>query len=61
MKKLQFTEAFGNFEPGDVIEVEDDAAYDTAYLREAPEGAETPKKSKKPAEAPRAPLYPKRD
>ena len=36
MKTLEFTQAFGNFNPGDEIEVEDDAVFDTLYLREKP-------------------------
>lgn len=53
---LEFTEPFGHHEPGELIELPDDAVFDRSYLREAPEGAELkPEEAgeEKPAVTPR--------
>ena len=44
MKQLEFTQPFGHYVPGDLIEVEDDAVYDTFYLKEVKPEAPAKKK-----------------
>ena len=60
MKTLEFTEPFGNFNPGDVIEVEDDAVFDSTYLREAP-NAKAKARPAEPDLTEGKPLHKKRD